>query len=331
MTDTLVPQQVSAEDSGESSPLGAAAGLSVAVVINAKAGAARTYDRALLKTKISEAVEKIGRLTELVFVEPRNWKRTLKALADRPDVDAVIVGGGDGSISTAGSIFVGTGKAMGLIPLGTFNLFARSLRIPIGFDAALEALPSCIIESVDVGSLTDGAGTSHVFLHHVSLGFHPRFIEIRDAIPYGSRVGKMLASLRVWGRTVTSIRRVSLAISGDLQHPRRHYYQIAVTVGSFREGIGNFPHAEDLTKGDLDVVLMPANSRVEFVVAALLAAVGRWRSNPLIEVTAVHRIRFDSRHRVLPVSLDGELMLRPLPLSFEVRPKALKVLHPPRA
>jgi diacylglycerol kinase family enzyme len=141
----------------------------------------------------------------------------------------------------------------------------------------------------------------------------------------------MLASLRVWGRTVTSIRRVSLAISGDLQHPRRHYYQIAVTVGSFREGIGNFPHAEDLTKGDLDVVLMPANSRVEFVVAALLAAVGRWRSNPLIEVTAVHRIRFDSRHRVLPVSLDGELMLRPLPLSFEVRPKALKVVHPPRA
>lgn len=327
MTDVLAPGNRTdiAPGPGPGTP---AAGLRVAVAINAKAGGARTMDRSLLKARIAEAVAPIGSLVEVGFVEPRNWRRALTALSVRDDLDAVIVGGGDGSISTAGSIFVGSGKAMGLIPLGTFNLFARSLRVPIGIDAALAALPESVIEAVDVGRMTDGQGSSHTFLHHVSLGFHPRFIEIRDAVPYGSRWGKIMASLRVWTRTVTSLRRVSLAIEGDVERPRRHYYQIAVTVGSFREGIGNFPHAEDLTKGDLDLLLLPARSRAEFVLAAFLAAIGRWRSNPLLEVTPLRRITLTSRHRFLPVSVDGELMRRPLPLRFEVRPKALVVLRP---
>ncbi|HUG61767.1 MAG TPA: hypothetical protein VMP03_07970, partial [Methylomirabilota bacterium] len=194
---------------------------------------------------------------------------------------------------------------------------------------ALDALETSVVESLDVGKLTDGGGREFVFLHHVSLGFHPRFIEIRDALPYGSRMGKMMASLKVWRRTVLSLRRLSLSFSGDLERERGHYYQAAVTVGSFREGLIDFPHAEDLTKGDLDLVLLPARTRGDFMVASLLAAFGRWRTNPMLEVMALHTLRIDSRSPKLPVSVDGEVMRRPFPLSIEVLPKALKVLHPP--
>lgn len=327
MTDvTASPAGSTPPEAGSTAP--APLALRLVVAINAKAGAARATDRRVLRDKITEAVAGIGTLADLVFVEPRNWRRTLTALAGRGDIDGVIVGGGDGSISTAGSIFVGTGKAMGVIPLGTFNLFARSLRIPIGFDAALEALAGSHVETVDVGEVTDGAGRSHVFLHHVSLGFHPRFIEIRDAMPYGSRLGKMLASLRVWRRTLLSLRRLTLVVSGDVEKPRAHYHQVAVTVGSFREGLVDFPHAEDLTKGDLDLVMVPARSKREFLVAAFYAAIGRWRTNPLIDVDALRRVRLDSPERRLPVSFDGEVSRTLMPLSFAVRPKALKVLHP---
>ncbi len=328
MTDVSAPHQPSdaAAPAGEQHP--AVFGMRVAVAINAKAGAARDCDRREIKDSIAEAVETIGSLVEISFVEPRNWRPALAALARRDDVDAVIVGGGDGSVSTAGSIFVGTGKAMGVIPLGTFNLFARSLRIPIGFAAALDALEQSTVETLDVGEMTDGAGHRHLFLHHVSLGFHPRFIEIRDAMPYGSRLGKMLASLKVWRRTMASLRRLSLSFSGDLERPRHHYHQVAVTVGSFREGLIDFPHAENLTTGDLDLVLLPARGRMDFLKAALLAAIGRWRSNPMLEVHPLKRIVIDGNSRKLPVSLDGEVTRRPLPFAIEVRPKALKVLHP---
>jgi diacylglycerol kinase family enzyme len=322
------PVRAVAPDTAATAP---ARGLRVAVVVNAKAGAARASDHRVLEAKITDAVAAIGSLVAIDFVEPRRWRSALQALADRPDVDAVIVGGGDGSISAAGSIFVGTGKAMGVIPLGTFNLFARSLRIPIGFDAALAALRGSVVEPLDVGSVTDGSGDTHIFLHHVSLGFHPRFIETRDAIPYASRLGKMLASLRVWHRTLMSLRRLTLTVSGDLTRPRAHYYQVAVTVGSFREGLIDFPHADDLTKGDLDIVLVAARSIREFVMAAALAAIGRWRTNPMIEVEALRRVMLDGPERKVAVSCDGEVTRRRLPLAFSVRPKALRVIHPPKA
>jgi diacylglycerol kinase family enzyme len=302
----------------------------VAVAINAKAGTARTADRRVLSERIAGAVAPIGDLVEIVFVEPRAWRRTLEAFARRPDVDTVVVGGGDGSISTAGTVFIGSGKAMGVIPLGTFNLFARSLKIPIGMDAAIDALPSCRVADVDVGEMRDGRGSPFEFLHHVSFGFHPRFIETRDAVPYGSRVGKMLASIRVWLRTLRSLNRLSLEVRGDLELPRRRYYQAAVTVGSFREGFGDFPHAEDLTKGDLDLVLLPARGQLDFLAAMFLAAIGRWRSNSRLEVNAVRRLELDSRRPQMTVSVDGELERCRPPFTFRVLPRALKVLMPPK-
>lgn len=303
-------------------------GLRVAVAVNAKAGAARTWDREVIGRRIAEAVNAIGKLVEIRFVEPQAWRDELRALAARTDIDTVVVGGGDGSVSTAGSIFVGSGKAMGVIPLGTFNLFARSLRIPIDLESALDALSRSVVEPLDVGEMTDGGGRTYLFLHHVSLGFHPRFIETRDAMPYASRLGKMLASFRVWWRTVASLRWLSLSFSGDLDRVKSRYYQVAVTVGSFREGAFDFPHAEDLTKGDLDLVLMPARSRRDFLIAAALAAVGRWRTNPLLEVHALRRLVIGGTTGARPVSIDGEVTRRPLPLTIVVRPKALKVLHP---
>lgn len=299
----------------------------VAVVINGKAGAARTCDRSLLRSQIRTALEEIGDLQDISFVEPRAWLPALRALTARSDIDTVIVGGGDGSISSAGTVLVDSGKAMGVIPLGTFNLFARSLRIPIGFDAFLAALPGFRLEAIDTGSLTDRSGREHVFLHHVSLGMHPQFIEVREAMPYASRFGKMLASLRVWRQTLRSLKQIPLAFGGDLNRVKARYYQAAVTVGSFREGFGDLPHAEDLTLGDLDLVLLPARGRLDFVLALLLAALGRWRSNSRLEVEAVRRLVIDSHRPTLRISIDGELERLPPPFSIQVKPKSLLVLR----
>lgn len=304
----------------------------IAVAINSKAGTARTADRGQLRERLREVLSPVGDVADITFVEPRAFKRTLAALAARADLDIVVVGGGDGSISTAGTIFAGTGKTMGVIPLGTFNLFARSLGIPIGMDAALDALPQCVAKAVDVGTMVDGTGRRLIFLHHVSFGFHPKFIEIRDAIPYASRLGKILASFRVWRRTLRSLKRLSITIHGDVERPKARYYQVAVTVGSFREAFGDLPHAEDLTKGDLDLLLLPARGQLDFVMAVLQAALGRWRSNTRIEAIPV-RLAVLERNRPDPVtiSVDGELVRCVPPFTFKVEPKALRVLMPPKA
>lgn len=314
-----------------STPASSPSGLAgrIVVVLNARAGAVRSQDRTALSLRLRDAAEAVGSVVSVDYVDPAALGGTLATIALRDDVDTVIVAGGDGTVSSAGAALAGSGKALVVIPLGTFNLFARAIGMPIGLDAALAALPGLTRQAVDVGRVRDAAGTSRSFLHHLSIGLHPRFIRIRDAMPYASRLGKMLASLKVWRRTIRTLRRVTLTFAGDVIRGPDRFYQAAITVGSFRESPLNFPHADDLTRGDLDLVLLPARGRLDFLVAIFLILLGRWRSNDRLEVTPFRRLRLDARRPRMAASLDGEVIRLLAPLEVEVAPGALVVLRPP--
>jgi hypothetical protein len=58
----------------------------------------------------------------------------------RGELDAVVVGGGDGSIRTVASILVGSDVPLGIIPLGTLNHFAKDLRVPLIAERAVAVI-----------------------------------------------------------------------------------------------------------------------------------------------------------------------------------------------
>lgn len=77
-------------------------------------------------------------------------------------------------------------------------------------------------------------------------------------------------------------------------------------------------------------MLLPARGRLDFIMAALVAALGRWRSNSRLEVSAVRRVTIASRRPTVRISVDGELRRLPPPFRLSVDPKALVVLMPPK-
>src|SRR3954469_22997747 len=83
----------------------------------------------------------------------------------------VAAGGGDGTISAVASALVGTDVALGVLPLGTLNHFAKDLGIPLKLEDAIQALFRGDTVKVDVAEIN-----GKIFLNNSSLGLYPRIV-----------------------------------------------------------------------------------------------------------------------------------------------------------
>ena len=109
----------------------------VAVVLNASAGS--LLGRHEAEAEAAGHLEAAGLDAILVPDHPEGLCARLEdALAH--GADAVVVGGGDGTIAAAAARLMKTGTALGILPLGTMNMLAKDLGIPLALDAAADAL-----------------------------------------------------------------------------------------------------------------------------------------------------------------------------------------------
>jgi diacylglycerol kinase family enzyme len=96
-----------------------------------------------------------------------------ESLDERPE--AVVAGGGDGTVSAVASVLAGTPTPMGVLPLGTLNHFARDAGIPTDLANAVQTVAERHARRVDVARVND-----RIFLNNASIGVYPSFVEARD-------------------------------------------------------------------------------------------------------------------------------------------------------
>src|SRR5690606_6356295 len=100
-------------------------------------------------------------------------------------------GGGDGTISAAAGVCFRHGKALGVLPAGTMNLAARTLRMPLDLEEAIAAIAGGRFYNVDIAT-----ANGRPFVHQFSVGLHARLVQAREKIHYSNRWQKMFASGR---------------------------------------------------------------------------------------------------------------------------------------
>ena len=155
------------------------------LVISPHAGRSRKLARArraLDKHRILVAeeleIKHVDRLPEL-----------LRAPSGEPRL--VIAAGGDGTVGSGGRLLAGADNALGILPLGTGNDFARSLDIPLNARRAARLLVNGEISSVDLGRLTRPAQPLAYFAHAATVGLNVNFAKLATRASVRGRLGRL--------------------------------------------------------------------------------------------------------------------------------------------
>jgi len=236
------------------------------------------------------------------------------------EFDAVIVGGGDGTLNAAADGVAATGIPLGILPLGTANDLARTLGLPADPVAAAAVIASGTTRRIDLGEVN-----GHPFFNVASLGLSVAVAEelTTDLKRRWGVLGYAITATRVMRRS----RPFFVTIEHDGLVERARTLQVAVGNGRFYGG--GLAIADDATADDgrLDLYSLEVRGWLGLVALApwlRRGTHGRWRKVRAFGATDL-TIR---TRRPRDINADGELVTQ-TPARFRVRPGAVTVFAPP--
>jgi diacylglycerol kinase family enzyme len=245
----------------------------------------------------------------------------VQSAVDRKD-KLVLAGGGDGTMNAVASVLVGTETALGVLPLGTLNHFAKDLQIPLQLEDAVATAFGGEIGRVDVGEVN-----GRYFLNNSSIGIYPGIVREREVLQRQGQ-SKLTAFLEalifsLWRFRMLSVR---LHVDGAQEIAARTPF---VFVGNNRYEVAA-PQAGkrgSLKEGLLWICQAPHAGRARLVIWALYALFGGKRALET-HVVEAHNLSIEARTSHLSVSRDGEVTRMSAPLNYAIKPLALRVVVP---
>lgn len=242
------------------------------------------------------------------------------ALSD--NYSMIVAGGGDGTVSEIAAGLLNSDTPLGILPLGTGNLVARELGIPLEIDDACQ-----LLVSKNTITYLDAMQVDHqVSMPHISLGVHARLIE-NTSVEEKRRFGMMA----YFGRALREISRrrqawtFTIAVDDQKQYARASLILVA-NIGVV--GIGDSRWGENIRPddGEIDICIIRAKTATDYlsVLWYLLrrqpkpAQITYLRAKKEITVTA---------NRPVPVRIGGKTVEQSA-IHIKVIPQSIKAIVP---
>jgi YegS/Rv2252/BmrU family lipid kinase len=235
----------------------------------------------------------------------------------------LILGGGDGTVSSVVDFLADRGTLLGLLPLGTANDFARTLDIPEDIEEACKLIANGNVVDIDLGLAGD-----NFYVNVASVGLS---VEATRALsPWLKKstgpLAYPVAAIRAFLKHEPFSAKLTFP-EGD--HEPVEYdrlLQVAVGNGRFYGGGMIVALESGIDDKTLDIYAIDLGRRRD-----LIGAVRYLKSGDFIKTDGVHNFR-TPRVRLetdpdLPVNIDGEVVTR-TPQDFSVAQNALSVLVP---
>ena len=292
----------------------------ITILLNRGGGAVAADPDIAGKVRKAFKAAKIDARVEMI--NGGDYEVRCRAIAKRGD-ELLVVGGGDGSISAAASALAGSKTALGILPLGTLNHFARDLGLPTDVAEAAQLIARGPKRRVDVAEMND-----HVFINNSAIGLYPLMVIDRDQQRKRLGRSKRLAMIVASVRTLVRFNHQRLTLTINDEKERIDTPLLFVGNNDYRIDLGAPGQRESLDDGTLSVFVMRKKTRGGLIAASIRALFNRSRDDDMEKIDGVQRLRVGSHRSMLAVSLDGEVVHAGPPLDYKIRKRALRVIAP---
>lgn len=251
----------------------------------------------------------------------------------------VVAAGGDGTIRYIAQAVLAVGLPFGIVPLGTFNYFARDQGVPQEVEQAAEALMTGMREGnerqVQVGQLND-----EVFLVNASLGLYPQLLADREVFKKQHGRSRMVAK---WAALVTILKRdikMRLRIEhtgGEQKSGESVIPASTIFVGNNSlqlHDVGLASESQHVKNGQLAIIALPPMTIFKRIAFAFRGMLGLLRKAPELTHFACRQLVVEPlrlRKPYVKVAMDGEVSQMRPPLTFRVGPQCLRLVVPKSA
>ncbi len=237
--------------------------------------------------------------------------------------DIVVAAGGDGTICGVASAMAGGDLPMGVLPLGTFNYFTRSLSIPPELEPACDVVLAANTRTISTARVND-----RLFLNNTSIGRYPEILANREGIYRRWGRSRLAAYVSVIRTLMTLRRPLDLTISADGTIHRMRTPLVFVLNNAFQLQQMGLKGQEELAAGKLVMFMSPDAGRFGQVRQALALAAGLAEDGRDFHMLSASRFDIESRRSRHTVALDGERFRADSPLVIRAVDADLRMVLP---
>lgn len=284
-----------------------------ALIVNTKSrkgrAAFRDACRLLKEAGVKLVVEKAVR-------NPRDLPAEVRKAVEA-EVPMVIVGGGDGSISSTVDYFVGKKSVFAMLPLGTANSFARSLDMPLDIEGAVGVITRGKIKTVDLGMLDDD-----YFANCAAIGLSPL---IAETVPHGLKKWLGRPGYLAWAALqMARFKPFRLTITQGAQIETLDALEVRIANGRFHGGAELVKTRVDA--GEIVIQAITGRLRAKLLWSWGLALIGPDQVRGTVREFRGKEFRIET-DPPLPISIDGEVEAK-TPVTVRLARRAMLMAVP---
>jgi diacylglycerol kinase family enzyme len=298
----------------------------IIALMNSGAGAFNQPLAADIEHKLARAFARLGIRADLRFVDGEGLHDAAeRALADarRGEADAIVVGGGDGSVRSVAGVLAGTDVPLGVVPLGTLNHFAKDLGLPLPVEDAAANVAAGRTRLVDLAEVN-----GETFINNSSIGIYPYMVIDRERRRARHKLTKWMAMVPAFFRMLRHFPRRRLRISAE--GFARPYRTPCLFVGNNEYGteLFTFGRRHRFDAGKLWFYVVKPRRPWEFFLMVCRLCFGHLEQAHDLDTFELAEAEIGAKTSRLPVALDGEVRIMHTPLHYRSRSGALRVIVP---